>query len=199
MALIVLLRGINVGGHRAFRPKLLAQELRAFDVVNIGATGTFVVRNPGSRAHLRAALHSRLPATTQFVFCEGRDLLQLATKIPFDEPSPDPDVIRFVSFLGTASRARPSLPFTIPQGRNWFVRVTTLTKRLALGEYRRHMKTIGYLGQLDTLFGTLVTTRSWTTVNAIVQTLEACGNTNQKNRSPLTGRIATKRPSDRCN
>lgn len=195
MALIVLLRGINVGGHRAFRPKLLAQELRAFDVVNIGATGTFVVRNPGSRAHLRAALHSRLPATTQFVFCEGRDLLQLATKIPFDEPSPDPGLVRFVSFLAAASRARPSLPVTIPPGRDWFVRVTTLTNRLAVGEYRRHMKTIGHLGQLDTLFGTLVTTRSWTTVNAIVQTLEASDRTNHEKRSPLARRIATKRPS----
>ena len=86
MALIVLLRGINVGGHRAFRPKLLARELGAFDVVNIGAAGTFVVRNPGSRAHLRAALRSTLPAGAQFVICEGRDLLQLAARIPFDEP-----------------------------------------------------------------------------------------------------------------
>jgi len=191
MALIVLLRGINVGGHRAFRPKLLAQTLSAFDVVNIGATGTFVVRNPDSRAHLRAALRSKLPATTEFVFCEGRDLLQLATKFPFDEPSPDPGLIRFVSFLATGSRARPSLPFTIPPGRDWFVRVTTLTNRLAVGEYRRHMKTIGYLGQLDTLFGTLVTTRSWATVNAIVQTLAAAGRTNHERRSPLAGRIAT--------
>jgi len=49
MALIVLLRGINVGGHRAFRPKLLAQDLGRFDVVNIGAAGTFVVRKPGVR------------------------------------------------------------------------------------------------------------------------------------------------------
>jgi len=187
MALIVLLRGINVGGHRAFRPKLLARELRAFDVVSIGATGTFVVRNPRSRAHLRAALHSRLPATTEFVFCEGRDLLQLATRIPFDEPSPDPSLIRFVSFLATASRAPPSLPFTIPQSGDWFVRVTTLTKRLAVGEYRRHMKTIGYLGQLDTVFGTLVTTRSWTTVNAIVQLLKASGRTHDEKRTPLAG------------
>jgi uncharacterized protein (DUF1697 family) len=88
MALIVLLRGINVGGHRAFRPKRLAQELSAYDVVNIGATGTFVVRKPDSRAHFRAALRSRLPATTQFVFCEGRDLLRLDATDPFDKPPP---------------------------------------------------------------------------------------------------------------
>lgn len=173
MALIVLLRGINVGGHRAFRPKLLAQELKEFDVVNIGASGTFVVRNPGSPAHLRAAMRSRLPAAAQLVLCEGRDLLQLAARTPFEEPSPDPDLIRFVSFLASASRARPSLPLTIPQGHDWFVRVTTLTTRLAVGEYRRHMKTISHLGQLDTVFGTLVTTRNWNTVSAIVKTLEA--------------------------
>jgi uncharacterized protein (DUF1697 family) len=173
MALIVLLRGMNVGGHRAFRPTLLARELEAFDVVNIGASGTFVLRNPGSRAHLRAAMRARLPIAAQFVLCEGRDLLELAARTPFDERSPDPDLIRFVSFLASASRARPSLPLTIPQGREWFVRVTTLTNRLAIGEYRRHMKTISHLGQLDAVFETLVTTRNWKTVSAIVRTLQA--------------------------
>jgi hypothetical protein len=78
-----------------------------------------------------------------------------------------------VSFLASASRARPSLPLTIPQGREWFVRVTTLTNRLAIGEYRRHMKTISHLGQLDAVFETLVTTRNWKTVSAIVRTLQA--------------------------
>lgn len=197
MALILLLRGINVGGHRVLRPKLLAQELGAFDVVNIGATGTFVVRNPGSPARLRAALRARLPATAQFIICEGRDLLQLAATASFEEPPPDADLVRFVSFLATASAERPSLPFTIPQGRDWFVRMTTMTDRLAVGEYRRHMKTIGYLGQLDTLFGTLVTTRSWNTVTAIVQVLEASGRTKRRKSSPSARRSATKRSSDR--
>jgi len=36
MALVVFLRGINVGGHRTFRPSLLAKELAKFDIVNIG-------------------------------------------------------------------------------------------------------------------------------------------------------------------
>jgi len=172
MALIVLLRGINVGGHRALRPALLAKKLGAFDVVNIGATGTFVVRKPGSRAVLRAALRSRLPPTAQFVLCEGRDLLRLADVIPFDKPPGKAGTTPFVSFLARRARTRPVLPLTIPPGRDWFVRVTTLTDRLAVGEYRRHMKTIGYLGQLDTQLGTLVTTRSWKTVSAIVHVLK---------------------------
>lgn len=172
-ALVVLLRGINVGGHRAFRPTRLAQELRAFDVVNVGAAGTFVVRKPGPRSRFLAVLRARLPATTQLVCCEGRDLLRLEATNPFEELPSTPGRIRFVSFLAEGGRARPTLPLTIPASDDWFVRVTMLTKRLAVGEYRRHMKTIGYLGQLDELFGTLVTTRSWTTVDAILRILKA--------------------------
>jgi len=47
MALIVFFRGINVGGHRAFRPSALAKELGIYDAVNVGAAGTLVVRKPG--------------------------------------------------------------------------------------------------------------------------------------------------------
>jgi hypothetical protein len=34
------------------------------------------------------------------------------------------------------------------------------------------MKTIGYLGMLDRLFGVPVTTRNWNTIAAIVKALE---------------------------
>ena len=46
MALVVLLRGVNVGGHRTFRPTTLAEQLKHLDAVNIGAAGTFVIRRP---------------------------------------------------------------------------------------------------------------------------------------------------------
>jgi hypothetical protein len=38
--------------------------------------------------------------------------------------------------------------------------------------YRRHIKTIGYLGQIDKLFGVRATTRNWNTIIAIVQILK---------------------------
>ena len=47
MAFVVFLRAVNVGGHQTFRPSVLAKELSEYDVVNIGAAGTFVVRKPG--------------------------------------------------------------------------------------------------------------------------------------------------------
>jgi hypothetical protein len=39
MPLVVVLRGVNVGGHQTFRPTRLAHELRRFEMVNIGAAG----------------------------------------------------------------------------------------------------------------------------------------------------------------
>ena len=61
MALIVFFRGINVGGHRAFRPSVLAKELGIYDAVNVGAAGTLVVRKPGLRAKFLAELRRKLP------------------------------------------------------------------------------------------------------------------------------------------
>ena len=77
MALVVLLRGVNVGGHRIFRPAALAKQLRHLDVVNIGAAGTFVVRRPVTRSQLRTALVLKLPAGTEIIVCEGREILRL--------------------------------------------------------------------------------------------------------------------------
>jgi uncharacterized protein (DUF1697 family) len=51
--------------------------------------------------------------------------------------------------------------------------VITAEKRFVFGEYRRHMKTIGYLGQIDKLFDAPVTTRNWNTIMAIVRVLES--------------------------
>jgi uncharacterized protein (DUF1697 family) len=171
MALVVFLRGINVGGHRRFRPSLLARDLSAYDVVNVGATGTFVVRKPGSRAKFRAELLRKLPFEAHVALCDGRDLVRLETENPFRAEPPRPDVVRFVSILPKAGRARTSLPIVLPADGEWLVRVIASDGRFVFGEYRRHMKTIGYLGQIDKLFGAPATTRNWNTILSIVRML----------------------------
>ena len=60
MALVVFLKGINVGGHRTFRPSVLAKQLTRFDVVNVGAAGTFVIRRPTNRSQVRAEILRRM-------------------------------------------------------------------------------------------------------------------------------------------
>ena len=175
MALIVFLRGVNVGGHRTFRPSILARELSDYDVVNVGAAGTFVVRKPGARAKFRAELLQKLPFEAQVVLCDGRDLIRLEMENPFGTEPPRPDIVRFVSILSKSGRARAPIPITLPPGGEWLVRVIATKNRFVFGVYRRHMKTIGYLGQIDKLFGAPATTRNWNTIVAIVRILKSQG------------------------
>ena len=173
MALVVFLRGFNVGGHRTFRPTILARELSEYDVVNVGAAGTFVVRRPGSRARFRADLLRKLPFEPEVVLCDGRDLLRLEKENPFGaEPSPA-EVFRFVSTLTKPARLRASIPTALPPDGEWLVRIVASQGPFVFGMYRRHMKTIGYLGQIDKLLGVPVTTRNWNTMTAIAKVLAA--------------------------
>ncbi len=173
MALVVFLRGINVGGHRAFRPSVLARELAAYDVVSVGAAGTFVVRKPGARAAFLAELRRRLRFDAEVSVCQGRDLVRLEMENPFETEPSSPDVVRFVSILARAGRVRARLPIAIPEEGEWFVRIAGLKNRLVFGVYRRHMKTIGYLGRIDKLLGAPATTRSWNTILAVVRILKS--------------------------
>ena len=172
MGLVVFLRGVNVGGHRTFRPALLAKKLSDFEVENVGAAGTFVVRKPGPRAKFRAELLRQLPFETEVVFCEGRFLIPLERENPFGANVTGPDVVRFVSILARTSRTTPPLPITLPKGGQWLLRIVTAKGRLVFGEYRRQMKAIGYLGQIDKLFGVPATTRNWNTILAVVRRLK---------------------------
>ena len=171
MALVVFLRGVNVGGHRTFRPSILARQLRGFDVVNVGAAGTFVVRKPGSKAKFRAELLRKMPFEAEVALCDGRDLIRLTTENPFGSEQPGPDVTRFVTILTKAGRVPPGLPIFVPEDGDWLVRLIGSRGRFVFGEYRRHMKTIGYLRKIDKLFGAAGTTRNWNTISAIVRVL----------------------------
>ena len=177
MALIVFLRGINVGGHRTFRPSIFATGLSNYDVVNVGAAGTFVVRKPGSRAKFRAELLRKLPFEAEVVLCYGRDLIRLEMENPFGAEPSRPDIVRFVSILSRPGSGPADVPFTLPPDGEWFVRVIGSKSRFVFGVYRRHMRTIGYLGRIDKLFGVPATTRNWNTILAVVRILR--GNENK--------------------
>src|SRR5205807_2073339 len=99
MALVVLLRGVNVGGHRTFRPTTLTKQLKHLDAVNIGAAGTFVIRKPVTRAQLRAELTRRLPFEAEIMICQGREIVRLMSHNHFADHPERPDIVRFVSVL----------------------------------------------------------------------------------------------------
>ncbi len=163
---------MNVGGHRTFRPTTLVAQLKHLDAVNIGAAGTFVVRQPVAQAKLRAELARRLPFAAEIAICQGREILGLTSRHPFAQQPQRPDIVRFVSVLSGRPRAMPSIPMSFPSTGPWLLRILARDRRFVFGVYRRHMKVIGYLGAMDRLFGVPVTTRNWNTITAIAKVLD---------------------------
>jgi uncharacterized protein (DUF1697 family) len=175
MASVVLLRGVNVGGHRTFRPSTLAEELKHLDAVNVGAAGTFVIRSPVSRAQLRAEFARRLPFDTEIMICQGREIVRLMSRNHFADHPVRPDVVRFLTVLAKRPRSAPSTPMSLPASGEWLLKILAIDDRFVFGVYRRHMKVIGYLGTFDRLFGVPATTRNWNTVTAIAKVLGNAG------------------------
>ena len=171
MALVVLLRGVNVGGHRTFRPTALAEELKHLDAVNIGAAGTFVIRQRVTQSQLRGELARRLPFDAEMIICQGREIIGLMSQSHFADQPSQSDIVRFVSILSQRPRSMPTIPISFPSSGKWLLKILARENRFVFGVHRRHMKVIGYLGTLDRLFGVPVTTRNWNTITAIGKVL----------------------------
>jgi uncharacterized protein (DUF1697 family) len=172
VALVVLLRGVNVGGHRTFRPTTLTEQLKHLDAVNIGAAGTFVIRQPITRTQLRAELGRRLSFETEIMICQGREIVRLMSRNHFADQPVRRDIVRFVSVLSQRPRSAPSMPMSFPSSGKWLMKILGRDDRFVFGLYRRHMKVISYLGSFDRLFGVPATTRNWNTITAIARVLE---------------------------
>lgn len=172
MTLITFLRGVNVGGHRTFRPSILANQLKHYGVVNIGAAGTFVIRKPVSQARLRSELLRRLPFDAEVIMCTGQELIAAASANPFDGEPVRTDIVRFVSVLAKRPQVLPSMPIRLPRDGKWLLRILSTHSKFVFGVYRREMKAISCLSAIDKLFGVPVTTRNWNTISAILKVLE---------------------------
>lgn len=171
MALVVLLRGVNVGGHRTFRPSALIDELQHLDAVNIGAAGTFVIRKPITQTGLRAEVARRLPFDADIIICKGSDIARVMSGDYFAGQAARPDIVRFVSVLSRKPPLTPATPMSFPPSGEWLLKVLARDGRFVLGMYRRRTKAIQHLARLDRVFGVPITTRNWNTVTAIAQVL----------------------------
>ena len=173
MAHVVFLRGVNVGGHRVFRPSQLVAQLPALRLVNIGAAGTFVVRQRVGQAELRRALARRLPFATEIVICTAAQVRAFLAADPFADHPARLGEARFVSVLGRSPTISPLLPMEFRHGRRWLVKLLAQRGRFVTGVYRRDPRTIGLLGRVDDVFDVPVTTRNWNTFALIAAALDA--------------------------
>jgi uncharacterized protein (DUF1697 family) len=168
MALVVFLRGVNVGGHRTFQPAALAKELAALDVVNVGAAGTFVVRKTIGQALLRAELAKRLPFEPELMICRARAVLDLAAGDPFAEDDSSDGVTHYVSVMAKRPKTLPDLPICQPAGDDWQVKVVAVSGCFALSLHRRQGPRLVYPNEVaEKRFGVSTTTRNWNTIAAV--------------------------------
>ena len=168
---VVFLRAVNVGGTNLCRPALLAKQLSRFGVVNIGAVGTFVVRENVSESTLRNAIAKKLPFKCEIMICPARDIIKLASKDPFSEQPSDPNITCFVNILAKRLPSPPPLPLCLPSDDDWLLKIIAIENRFVLGLYRREMKAISYLGKLEKLLGIPATNRNWNTIQKVAQIL----------------------------
>ena len=171
MPSVVFLRAVNVGGANRCQPALIARELAKFGVVNIGAVGTFVVREDVSESVLRTAIAKKLPFNCEIMICPARDLIKVASKNPFSRQPSGPDITRFVSVLAKRLSAPPPLPLSLPSDDDWLLKIIAIENRFVLGLYRRQMKAISYLGKIEKQLGVPVTTRNWNTIDKVAKIL----------------------------
>jgi uncharacterized protein (DUF1697 family) len=169
MASVVFFRAVNVGSHQRFQPSSLAKRLADFGVVNLGAAGTFVVRQGVSQATLRAEILRRLSFKPELVICPARDLFTLIRSDPFrDAPDETKDLRHYVTIMTRAPRTLPPLPLEKPDGKKWEVKLIAITGRFALGLWRRQTNGILYPNAVvEKHFGIPATTRNWNTITSI--------------------------------
>ncbi len=174
MSLVVFLRGVNVGGHKAFQPSVLARKLRGLDVKSIGAAGTFIVRGKVGERTARAEFLKHLPFDAHVMICTARELVDLVCNDPFDDRALDQDIKRFISVLERRPRVMPDLPIHAPEGKDWQVAVIAVRGPFAVSFLRRTGKTLVYPNEvIEKQLDVAATTRSWSTILNVRQALES--------------------------
>ena len=170
MALVVFLRGANVGGHRKFQPAALAREMAEFGVVNIGAAGTFVVKKPVGAAAFRKELGRRLPFETEIMIGPGSEILDLARSDPLSDSPAGKDLRELVTILAKKPKTLPKLPIRSPAGKDWQVDLFRISSRFAFTFWSPDPKRHVYPNAVaEKVLGIPGTTRSWSTIRT------ACG------------------------
>jgi uncharacterized protein (DUF1697 family) len=176
MRWVVFLRAVNVGGTNLCRPAVLAKQLSKFGVVNIGAVGTFVVREDVNESTLRESFSVQLAKNfgvkCEIMICSAKQIADLVRKDPFERQPCGTEITRFVSVLANRPRTLPALPYNLPSDEDWLFKIIAIQNRFVLGLYRRHMKAIGHLGKIEKMLGVPATTRSWKTIEKIVKIVE---------------------------
>jgi uncharacterized protein (DUF1697 family) len=172
MRWVVFLRAANVGKHNRFQPSVLAKELAKFGVINVGAVGTFVVREEVSEATLRAAILRKLPFKCDAMICSAKEMLDLARENPFTDEKGE-DIEAYATVMAKRPASLPKLPIYAPNEEKWEVKVVRIIGTAVLSLRRRLKDGRFYPNQIvEKKYGVATTTRNWNTIQKVAKILE---------------------------
>ena len=165
---VVFIRAANVGGKNVFRPALLARSLAKLGIVNVGAAGTFVVREKATAAAIRREILARLPFPLEIAVCTAEQIRELVRSDPFRGVALSKDQRGWVAALHGKPKAVPKLPLAAPKGRPWSVRVDRVEDGFALGLWRRRPEGFVFPNEVvEDALGVPATTRYWETYEKV--------------------------------
>ena len=169
---VVFLRAANVGKNNRFQPAQLVKDLADFEVVNVGAVGTFVVRKNVSEQKLRAAFARKLPFECEIIICPAKTIVDLARDNPLAGLIAD-DVEGYVTLLAAAPARAAAFPICVPDQKNWVVKLVEL-KDLAVLSLRRKIPGRFYPNEVvEKKLGVAGTTRNWNTIEKVLKILQS--------------------------
>jgi uncharacterized protein (DUF1697 family) len=172
MRWVVFLRAVNVGGTNRCQPAQIAKELAKFGLVNVGAVGTFVVREDVTESTLRAAIAKKLSFKCEIMICTAKQIVDLARENPFDGDRGN-DIDAHVSIMAKPPAKVPALPIYVPSKDNWEIKIARAIGPAVLSLRRKVPNGHLYPNQIvEKQFGVAATTRSWNTIGRIAKILE---------------------------
>jgi uncharacterized protein (DUF1697 family) len=172
MGWVVFLRGANLGKHNRFQPAILAKELAKFGFVNIGAVGTFVVREDVSESALRAALAQKLPFKCEMMVCSAKAILDLANKDAFAGEQTE-NLEAYVTVMSKRPAKIPQLPIHAPAKEKWEIKILRVVGTAVLSLRRRIKAGRFYPNEIvEKRFGVASTTRNWNTIVKVGRLLQ---------------------------
>jgi uncharacterized protein (DUF1697 family) len=171
MRWVVFLRAANVGKHNRFKPSELTEGLAKFGVVNIGAVGTFVVREDVTEATFRAALARKLPFKCEVMICPAKEILDLARINPFEGEAVE-NLEAYVTVMVKRPATLPKLPIYAPSEGKWEVKVVRIIGTAVLSLRRKLKDGRLYPNQIiEKKYGVATTTRNWNTIEKVAKIL----------------------------
>lgn len=172
MASVVFMRGVNVGGHKAFRPSEFAGRLKSLEVKSIGAAGTFVVGADATESDVRRQFAKQIPFETDLMICSKKDLASLVALRPFAAKALPKSDGQYVTVVARAPRALAKLPLEAPSGKDWQVRIIAVHRIFVVSLTRRVGTKLLYPNEVvERRLGVPATTRNWNTIVKIHEAL----------------------------